>query len=242
SATPNRGRMRSRLRRCSTSSLQNGARPARISSMAGWYSLRQASAKANQSRRWPAAPRMVSASPATPVRKSTTVPKTSKNSALTVIISLQSAQLRSRRLHAIRFEHLGGGGARERIKQRLGGHALLPLCANPGRIDGVVLDLRGQRTDQRDALHVKDFADLMNAEIGLTPRNVLGDRAAGNELCLRLHLAGNPELVEQTGDVDPARATGGRIEIGDGLGGEQRLLERRDRADVRLRRAVFDNH
>src|SRR5262249_51346878 len=79
-------------------------------------------------------------------------------------------------------------------------------------------------------------------EIGLTPRNVLGDRAAGNELCLRLHLAGNPELVEQTGDVDPARATGGRIEIGDGLGGEQRLLERRDRADVRLRRAVFDNH
>ena len=47
---PKRGRKRSRLRRCSTSSLQNGMRPERTSSMPGWYSPRQASAKAIQSR------------------------------------------------------------------------------------------------------------------------------------------------------------------------------------------------
>src|SRR3569833_1556020 len=44
-----RGRQRSRLRRCSTSSLENGIFPVRTSSMPGWYSPRQASANAIQS-------------------------------------------------------------------------------------------------------------------------------------------------------------------------------------------------
>src|ERR1700730_9165797 len=86
--TPNRGRMRSRFSRCSTSSLQKGLRPARTSSSAGWYSLRQASAKAPQSSLWPAGPRMDSASRATPMRNATSVPNTSKNSALVLIASL----------------------------------------------------------------------------------------------------------------------------------------------------------
>jgi hypothetical protein len=80
----------------------------------------------------------------------------------------------------------------------------------------------------------------MNAELGLALRDVLRHRAAGNELCLGVHLTSDPELVEKTSDVDAARATGGWIDIGNGLGGEQRLLEGRDRADVRLRRAVLD--
>src|SRR6266436_6933601 len=97
------------------------------------------------------------------------------------------------------------------------------------------------RADERDALHGQDFADLMNAELGLTAGDVLRDRAARNQFCLRLHLGGDAELVEQTDDVDAARAAGGRIDIGNRFGGEQRLFERRDRADVRLRRAVLDH-
>ena len=74
----------------STSSLQKGLRPARTSSKAGWYSLRQASAKADQSSLCPAAPRILSASRATPVRKSTNVPNTSKNSALMLIACMRT--------------------------------------------------------------------------------------------------------------------------------------------------------
>src|SRR5262245_64611871 len=102
-------------------------RPARTSSSAGWYSLRQASAKAPQSSLCPAAPRMLSASRATPVRKSTNVPNTSKNNALTVISCCRQLGSRSRRLHALRLEDLGGGRAGQRLEQGLGGIALLGL-------------------------------------------------------------------------------------------------------------------
>src|SRR5262249_14507504 len=185
SASPeirNRGRMRSRFSRCSTSSLRNAARPARTSSSAGWYSLRQASAKAPQSSLCPAAPRMLSASRATPVRKSTNVPNTSKNSALTLIAGLPSG--RSCRLPALRFEHLGGGGAGERLEQGLGGVALLALGAESGGIDGVVLNLRRQWTHERDAFHRQDFADLVNAELRLALGHVLRHRAARDQFGL----------------------------------------------------------
>src|ERR1700734_2695641 len=75
--------MRSRLRRCSASSLENAMRPVRTSSIPGWYSSRQASAKASQSALWPSGSSTVLASRAIPLRQSTRVPNTSKNSALT---------------------------------------------------------------------------------------------------------------------------------------------------------------
>src|SRR5262245_9499101 len=251
--TPKRGRMRSRFSRCSRSSLQKGLRPARTSSNAGWYSLRQASAKADQSSLWPAAPRMLSASRATPVRKSTSVPKTSKNSALTVIACMGiSWPLRSRRLHALRLEHLVGSRAGQRFEQGLGRLAFLGLRAYPGGIDRVVLDIRWQRTDERDAFHGKDFADLVDAKFGLALGDVRRHRPAGNQCCFRLHLAGNtfvfgfpragrPRLVEQARDIDAARAASGGIDIGNGLGREQRPLEGFDRADVGLRRTLLDH-
>src|SRR4051794_32039588 len=74
--------MRSRFRRCTTSSRAKGWRPARISSIPGWYSPRQASANADQSRSKPRGPSTARASPATPERQSTRVPNTSKNNAL----------------------------------------------------------------------------------------------------------------------------------------------------------------
>src|SRR5262249_25670515 len=242
--TPKRGRMRSRFSRCSRSSLQKGLRPARTSSNAGWYSLRAASAKAGQSSLCPAAPRMLSASRATPVRKSTSVPKTSKNSARTVIACMRvSWPLRSRRLHALRLEHLGGSRAGQRFEQGLGRLAFLGLRANAGGVDRVVLDIRWQRTDERDAFHGKDFADLVDAKFGLAFGDVRRHRPAGNQFCLRLHLAGDPKLVEQTRDIDAARAASGgsRIDIGTELGREHGPFEGIDRADVRLRRALLDH-
>src|SRR5262249_21198509 len=240
--TPKRGRMRSRFSRCSRSSLQKGLRPARTSSNAGWYSLRQASAKAGQSSLCPAAPRMLSASRATPVRKSTSVPKTSKNSALTVIACMRvSWSLRSRRLHALRLEHLGGSRAGQRFEQGLGRLAFLGLRANAGGVDRVVLDICWQRTDERDAFHGKDFADLVDAKFGLALGDVRRHRPAGNQFCLRLHLAGDPELREKPRDIDAAGAAGGGIDIGSGLGREQRPFEGFDRADVGLRRTLVDH-
>src|SRR5262249_4436159 len=163
--------MRSRFSRCSTSSLRNAMRPARTSSRAGWYSLRQASAKAPQSSLCPAAPRMVSASRATPVRKSTNVPNTSKNSALTLMSRLPSGG--ARRLHALRLEHFGGSRARQGLEQGLGGIALLGVSAESAGIDGVVLDFRRQRAHERDAFHRQDFADLVDAPPRLPLRPVL---------------------------------------------------------------------
>src|SRR5262245_3953692 len=135
---------------------------------------------------------MASASRATPVRKSTNVPKTSKNSALTLIAGMPSG--RSRRLHALRLEHLGGGRAGERLEQGLGGVALLGLGAESGRVDGVVLDLRRQRTHERNAFHRQDFADLVNTELRLALGHVLRHRAARAQFGLGLHLGGNAEL------------------------------------------------
>ena len=57
--------------------------PVRTSSIAGWYSSRQASAKASQSSAYPFGLSTASLSRAIDVRQSTTVPNTSKNRALT---------------------------------------------------------------------------------------------------------------------------------------------------------------
>src|SRR5262249_46226873 len=109
---------------------------------------------------------------------------------------------RSRRLHALRLEHLGGSRARQGLEQSLGGVALLGVGADAGGIDGVVLDLRRQRTHERDAFHRQDFADLVNAELRLALGHVLRHRAARDQFGLGLYFSGDPELVEQAGDVD----------------------------------------
>src|SRR6478735_10305471 len=148
---------------------------------------------------------------------------------------------RARRLHAFGLKHTGRGRTRERLEQRLGRLALLAVGAKSRGIDRVVLDIRGQRTDQRDALHWKDLADLMNAELRLAASDVLCDRSARDQLRLRLDLSGDSELVEQSVDIDAARATGGGIDIGNRLSCEQRPLECVDRAEIRLRRPLLDH-
>src|SRR4051794_39393581 len=82
----------------------------------------------------------------------------------------------------------------------------------------------------------------MNAELRLAASDVLRDRSARDQLRLRLDLSGDSELVEQSRDIDAARAAGGGIDKGNRLRCEQRLLESVDRADIRLRRALLDHH
>ena len=79
-------RMRSRLRRCSTSSLAKRDAAGAHLLHAGLVFARQASAKAIQSSLLPSCPRIRSASRATDVRQSTRVPNTSKNSARRLIM------------------------------------------------------------------------------------------------------------------------------------------------------------
>ena len=62
--------------------LGKARRPERTSSKPGWYSPRQASAKASQSTLYPSGSRIFSASRATDLRQSTMDPNTSKNRAL----------------------------------------------------------------------------------------------------------------------------------------------------------------
>ena len=57
----------------------------------------------------------------------------------------------------------------------------------------------------RHILHGQDLADLMDADLSFAARDELGDIAAVVQLGLGLHLAGDAELVEQSGDIDAAR-------------------------------------
>src|SRR5215203_556336 len=153
---PKRGRMRSKLRRCSTSSFENGTRPDRTSFMAGWYSPRQASAKAGQSRAWPSGDRMRSLSRAMPVRQSTRVPKTSKNRAFGVCAmrrSCPAARSSQEVALSLRDQLLGGHSACDDLfERRLDrfGTKLVRLFAHDGALAlgdplNRVLDLRRQR-------------------------------------------------------------------------------------------------
>ena len=114
--------------------------------------------------------------------------------------------------------------------------------AQAGGIGGGVLDFLRQRADQRHAFHRHDLADLVDAEFGFAADDEIGDMAALLELGLRLDLVGDAELHQQLVDIDAARAAARRIDIGDRLGREQRLLELVDRADVRLGRALLHHH
>ena len=82
----------------------------------------------------------------------------------------------------------------------------------------------------------------MQAEFGFAADDQIGDMAALLELRLRPDLVGDAELLEQLVDIDAARAAAGRIDIGDRLGRQQRLLEGFDRAHVRLGRALLHHH
>src|SRR5438105_129011 len=205
--------MRSRLRRCSTSSLLNGMRPLRTSSMPGWYSSRQASAKASQSMAWPSGLRRISASRAMLVRQSTSVPKTSKNSARGVTTAC--AQSGPGRDHAFFLHHRNGSGAAEAADERLDGISTAGIDPNPGRIGRIVLDFRRKRSNERNALDRKDFADLVNAYLGLAVGDMLGHGAAMDQHGLWLDVRGEAKPVQQTGDVDAAGAAGLRIDVGD---------------------------
>src|SRR5665213_1770927 len=79
----------------------------------------------------------------------------------------------------------------------------------------------------------------MDAKLGLAAGDQLSDIAALLELGLRPDLVGDTQFLQQLVDIDAARAAAGRVDIGDRLGFEQRLLELIDRADGGLGRALL---
>ncbi len=111
-------------------------------------------------------------------------------------------------LHALGLEHAGGRRPRQHLQERLRRLTfllvVLDVRAERGRVDRVVLDLGGQRPHQRDAFHRQNLADLVDAKLGFAVGDVLGHRAARNQLGFGLHLGGDPELVEQARDIDAA--------------------------------------
>lgn len=85
-------------------------------------------------------------------------------------------------------------------------HWRLAGAGKPAGIGGDVLDLLRQRTDQRDAAHRHDLADLMDAEFRLAAGDQIGDIAAALELRLLPDLAGDTHLLEQLVEIDAARS------------------------------------
>src|SRR5207248_7208195 len=118
---------------------------------------------------------------------------------------ISARRSRCRAFHALRLEYGRGHRSGERLDQSLGGCNIARAGAEASRIGRVVLDLGRQRSDQGDALHWQDLADLVDAELGLAADDEVGDRAALLELGLWLHRTGDSELLEQAREINAAR-------------------------------------
>src|SRR5256885_1207176 len=70
--------------------------------------------------------------------------------------------------------------------------------------------------------HGHDFRSLRDAEFGFTLGHDFRRLGARHQDALSLHLLGDPEPVEDTGEINPARAALRGISIDDRLGSEQR--------------------
>ena len=83
---------------------------------------------------------------------------------------------------------MGVSGARagQEFHQGLGALAFFRRCTDPGRVGCVVLYLFWQRADQRHALDRHDLADLVDAELGLSTDDQLGDVTSILEFGFRL--------------------------------------------------------
>src|SRR5262249_16358144 len=111
--------------------------------------------------------------------------------------------------------------------------------AQAGRIGRGILDFLWQRCYKGRALNRHNFADLMQTKLGLATDDQVGDMATLLELRFRPYLVGYAKALEEFVDVDSARPAARRIDVGNRLRREQRVLECLDRADVRLGRALL---
>src|SRR5215211_1425263 len=138
-------------------------------------------------------------------------------------------------LHAIGLDHGRSGRRRQERHELLRGGRLLRRGANTGRVYGRELQLGRQRTDNLDAPHRKNLADLLDGDLDLAVGDQFGVEArAIVQLGLCLHLISDPEALEHLGEVDAARGAEGRVGVDDRFRRKQRPLQRLGRADVGL--------
>ncbi len=143
------------------------------------------------------------------------------------------------RLHPLGRDDLGARLAAHQLDQ---GFRRGPLAGRrPHRrgIDRVVLDLGRQRPGEHNTLHGKDFADLLDRDVGLAADNPIGGTAALDQHGLGPHLRTDAEPIDQLREIDSAGTARRRIDIGHRPRLQQRLLERLDGADIGPLGAIF---
>lgn len=83
-------------------------------------------------------------------------------------------------VHATFGDLVAGMGRGQELDQRLAGFGLLRARRDAGREHGDLLQFGGQWTDDVDAGDRPQFADLLEAELGLALGDDLADRSGGN--------------------------------------------------------------
>ena len=144
------------------------------------------------------------------------------------------------RLHALGFDHGGGGGRGQKFRQGFAGFGVIGIGRDAGREDGDALQLAGHRADDVDAGHRHQLGHLLQSDLDLAAQEIKSDqsgRSAGAENRFGLERVGDAEPLEHAPQMNAARAAADRIAHADRFRREQRLLERGDRRDVGLGRA-----
>ena len=116
---------------------------------------------------------------------------------------------------------------------------MLRVRDDAARKHGDLLYFGRDDTDDVDAMHGTQLAQLLEADLGVTARDHLANRRRGDHLALRPHGVGDAELREHLVlDVDAASA----VRVRDRSRVQQRLPEAINRADVGLRRSGANGH
>jgi hypothetical protein len=142
---------------------------------------------------------------------------------------------KSARLHALGADHAHHIGRGHESNEGACCPALPATGSETRRVDDDVLQFARQWAYQFSALDRENGNNLLHADLGLALGDDLGHRAAGQP-SLRLHLVGNAEADQQICDIGAART----VAVADRSRPLQRLSERRNGADVGLRRAGAD--
>ena len=157
-----------------------------------------------------------------------------------VDVNRTGEHVRANRLETGLLDYRRDGRRREEFDQPSSGGGVFRALDDRGREDRDLLRAFRQRTNDGDARHGTQLADLLEADLHVAARDRVADALVGfDDLALRLQLLGDAKARKQNGtEVHAACAVRGAHR----LGLQQRALERIDGADIRLRRAGAHRH